>query len=458
MPTIGEQLKQARQARKFTLKQAVQATRVRVYYLEAMEADDFSAMPSPAQARGFLRLYAEFLGLNADELIASQRGKSQPEALLPAEPAPDQTPPEPAPTAPQAKTLPPPPPVAEAPAKETSDEAPPAPESKPGPPPLSQAILVQIGASLRERRELLSLTLDEIERHTHIRRRNLELVEAGEFDELPSPVQARGMLGTYASFLDMDTDAILLRYADALQMRRIERQPFEPSKPPLRRVRFSFPLWLRRFISPDLIFGGGMIVLLLALSVWGAARLLGGEPELEVTTTPEGPSISEILLATPVGAEAATETIPTGVAELATALPTIDPTLITPTETPTLFVFVPASSVQVTVIILERTFLRVTVDGEVRQDGRVAPGAALTFDGNERIEVLTGSGAAVQIIYNRQDLGVLGNLGEVVDRIYTVNGVETPTPTASPTPSATPRRQPSQTPTATLPATETLTP
>ncbi|MCX6065216.1 MAG: hypothetical protein NT121_05615 [Chloroflexi bacterium] len=66
------------------------------------------------------------------------------------------------------------------------------------------------------------------------------------------------------------------------------------------------------------------------------------------------------------------------------------------------------------------------------------PGSALTFDGNERIEVLTGSGAAVQILYNQQDLGLMGSFGEVVNRIYTLNGVETPTPTPSPTPTITP--------------------
>src|SRR5512137_463449 len=84
MPTIGEQLKQAREARKLTIKQAALATRVGAHYLEAMEADDLSVMPSNVQARGFLRLYAEFLGLNTDELIAHQQAGSMLETLPPA--------------------------------------------------------------------------------------------------------------------------------------------------------------------------------------------------------------------------------------------------------------------------------------------------------------------------------------------------------------------------------------
>jgi hypothetical protein len=99
--------------------------------------------------------------------------------------------------------------------------------------------------------------------------------------------------------------------------------------------------------------------------------------------------------------------------------------------------------------VRERVFVRVIVDGEVKLDARIAPGAALVFDGQERIEILTGNGGAVQVIYNQFDFGLLGNPGEVVNRIYTLDGIQTPTPTVSPTPSNTPRFQPSATPTIT---------
>lgn len=458
MPTLGEQLKQAREARKLTIKQAVLATRVRAHYIEAMEADDFAAMPSAAQARGFLRLYADYLGLDSETLISRQRAESEPAALPPAEAelAAPQPAPVPATPAPAATATPLPAPPAPT---QPEPEPEPEPEIDPGPPPASQTIFDEIGASLRQRRELLSLTLEEIERHTRVRKHYLSTIENGAFDDLPSPVQARGMLSAYAGFLDMDTEAILLRFADALQARRIERQPALAPRTSLPRAPLALPLWLRRFISPDLIFGGSMILIILGLSIWGAARLLSGGPTAEAAPT-EGPSISEVLLATPIGGEATPteELLPTSVAELVTSVPTEDIGLALVTEAPTDFVFVPASAVQITVVVVERTFLRVTVDGEVKQEGRVAAGAALTFDGNERIEVLTGSGAAIQIVYNQQNLGILGNFGEVVNRIYTINGVETPTPTPSPTPSNTPRVQPSPSPTLTPSSTPTLLP
>ena len=67
--TVGAALKAAREQRRLTLAQVSESTKVRTHYLQALESDDISAMPSAAQARGFLRLYADFLGLDLESLI-----------------------------------------------------------------------------------------------------------------------------------------------------------------------------------------------------------------------------------------------------------------------------------------------------------------------------------------------------------------------------------------------------
>jgi transcriptional regulator with XRE-family HTH domain len=67
--SIGTRLKQARESRRLTLQQVSETTKVRPHYLQALENDDLSAISSAAQARGFLRIYAEFLGLNAADLM-----------------------------------------------------------------------------------------------------------------------------------------------------------------------------------------------------------------------------------------------------------------------------------------------------------------------------------------------------------------------------------------------------
>ncbi len=438
MPTIGEKLKQAREARKLSLKQTVQAVRIRAHYLQAMEENDFESLPSPVQARGFLRLYADFLGLNGEELLEEM------ETGIPAEKKAEEAAPAafiPAPQAPAPLPTPPPPPQ-------------PAAQQTESPPSASQTIFLEIGTTLQARRELLGLTLEEIERHTHIRKNSLQHIEAGDFEALASPVQARGMLGGYANFLDMNVEATLLRFAEAIQARRLERQPQPVRRTPNPAIRL--PAWLPHLLSPDLLFGSVMALLIAGMVIWGASRMIGSPSETDAALT-EQPSLSEALLATPEGGISPTpEIFPTSVEQLGTAIPTQDPVLLPPTETATPFFFEATGAVQVTVIAMERVYLRVLVDGVVEQEGRIAPGAALTFDGAERIEVVAGSGAGIRIVYNQIDLGVQGGFGEVINLIYTVDGVQTPTPPPSTTPTATPRGLPS--PTATLTPFQTLTP
>ena len=76
--TLGQKLKQAREEQRLTLEKASEATRIRAPYLQALEADDLSAMPAPVQARGFLRNYAEYLGLNIGQLLDELRAEPKP--------------------------------------------------------------------------------------------------------------------------------------------------------------------------------------------------------------------------------------------------------------------------------------------------------------------------------------------------------------------------------------------
>ena len=71
METLGVWLRQTREASGNTLQEAETATRIRVRFLETMEAGDFAALPGgEIQVRGFLRIYARYLDLSPDEVLA----------------------------------------------------------------------------------------------------------------------------------------------------------------------------------------------------------------------------------------------------------------------------------------------------------------------------------------------------------------------------------------------------
>lgn len=64
MPTMGEVLREARYRRNVSLEEAEAYTKIRKKYLVALEEDDYSELPAPVYARGFLQIYAEYLGVD----------------------------------------------------------------------------------------------------------------------------------------------------------------------------------------------------------------------------------------------------------------------------------------------------------------------------------------------------------------------------------------------------------
>ncbi len=69
MAELGNTLSRARRARGISIEDAERDTHVSRRYLQALETEDFSTFPAPVYARGFLRTYARYLGLNPDELL-----------------------------------------------------------------------------------------------------------------------------------------------------------------------------------------------------------------------------------------------------------------------------------------------------------------------------------------------------------------------------------------------------
>lgn len=64
--TIGTKLHQMRRRLAMTLDTAAQRTRIQRRYLEALEADDWKALPAPMYTKNFLRTYVKMLGGDVD--------------------------------------------------------------------------------------------------------------------------------------------------------------------------------------------------------------------------------------------------------------------------------------------------------------------------------------------------------------------------------------------------------
>jgi cytoskeletal protein RodZ len=69
MDEIGHILREARENKGLTLEEVQERTRINVRYLAALEDSRYDALPTSVHARGFLRNYARFLGLDPQPLL-----------------------------------------------------------------------------------------------------------------------------------------------------------------------------------------------------------------------------------------------------------------------------------------------------------------------------------------------------------------------------------------------------
>jgi hypothetical protein len=72
-PHVGEILQTARERKGVDLARAERETKIRARHLAALESGDFGALPAQVYAKGFLRNYSTYLGLDAEEMLARWR-------------------------------------------------------------------------------------------------------------------------------------------------------------------------------------------------------------------------------------------------------------------------------------------------------------------------------------------------------------------------------------------------
>src|SRR5690606_16750342 len=68
---MGERLRATRIGHALTLEEAEQTTKINRVYLAALEEGRFETLPAPVYARGFMRSYARYLGIDPEEAVAA---------------------------------------------------------------------------------------------------------------------------------------------------------------------------------------------------------------------------------------------------------------------------------------------------------------------------------------------------------------------------------------------------
>lgn len=148
------------------------------------------------------------------------------------------------------------------------------------------------GTILRKTREAKGLTLDQVASETRIPVRHLEVMEEGDFANLPARTYATGFARTYAKMLGLDAEEIVAKVREELAVEgdgyRERGSTFEPGDP-------------AKIPSAGLAWAGGIAAILLvagAIAFYSTYYGAGTGPDpLQV----EAPAVTEQVAIAPAG-------------------------------------------------------------------------------------------------------------------------------------------------------------
>lgn len=237
-------------------------------------------------------------------------------------------------------------------------------------------MLSGFGARLREAREILGITLDEVEFETKIRKLYIEALETENFSILPPQVYAVGFVKRYAKMLKLDEDSLSKEFKQIAYPETLE-EPIA-DKPAKARQEIHLPRLPYRNLAIAAVF--------LLLAIWAGnlfADYLGDKMKTETPVPP----------------------VKTGDKN--------PPDLGQPS--------VPATDQMKMLIKVKpgmQCWIRVLEDGQKKTETTLAGGQEQTFTANESITVRLGNAGAVDIKINDKPIAALGEIGQVAEKEF----------------------------------------
>jgi len=244
-----------------------------------------------------------------------------------------------------------------------------------------------LGKYLKRERELKRISLREVSKNTKIKEHLLKAIEEDQYAALPSPTYVKGFLLSYAKYLGLDPNDILLRYENSLKGKpdtETEAPPQKIFSGNIRYLRNKRYLWIV----------GGIIVVGFFTSYffWLHPLKLPMEPvpvpqkvEEPPPPPPPPPQISEI---------------------------TVPPQ--PPQEQP--------FSLQLKAV--EETWVRIKIDDQPEYEMTLKPGEVTSHQGLKRIRLLVGNAGGLDIVFKGELQKRTGKSGEVADIAFTPQGME----------------------------------
>ncbi len=249
---------------------------------------------------------------------------------------------------------------------------------------------VSLGDRFRAAREARRLSLSDCSDQVRIRSVYLAAIEEDNWKAIGAAVYVRGFLRTYARFLGLDPEEVVVAFNDEVQPQA--HAAGEPAaQRPARAERSSQPGSLLIWIA------GIIAVLLVAFVAYNALTM---HPQSPVAAAGASPS--------PLESPESNGSPTAGVA--ASASPAATATPPGPAG---------AGPATLALVLSAPSWLRVTVDGNVSIEGTFPAGTSKTFHGKSAL-VRVGNAGGVEIFVDGKDVGKLGKMGDVAERAFSL--------------------------------------
>jgi len=232
-----------------------------------------------------------------------------------------------------------------------------------------------LGRYLKRERELKKISLREVAKNTKVKEHLLKAIEEDQYASLPSPTYVKGFLLSYAKYIGLDPNDVLLRYESSLKGKAVTR----PETPPEKKM-----VWNMKYLW--------MIVGVIVVSLFASYFLFLHPSKPPIKSTSVKPKVEE--------------TLPS------------PPQIARPTSTPE----EPSFSLQLKAV--EETWVRIQINGQPEHEMTLKPGESTSHRALKRIHLLVGNAGGLDIIFKGRFLERFGKSGEVVNLIFTPQGVE----------------------------------
>ncbi|RJQ56364.1 MAG: DUF4115 domain-containing protein [Nitrospiraceae bacterium] len=264
------------------------------------------------------------------------------------------------------------------------------------------------GIILKTEREKQKKSLEEIAGSLKLNIEYLKAIENEQYQLIPAEIYTKAYLRFYAGALGLDCDSIMGLYQKQINVPPVRK----PAQPEEKEKEAVFPY------KPALIIASVVSIALLLIII-----VKHREPDIAPVQGTKKPVVAETEEVKPEEESPALEAPSvTGikVPEINGEIPGTEKTGVTEEQTAPAAGEVKRLSLEISVT--DTAWISAGIDGDKPKEWLLKSGEKISLSASEKFVVKTGNAGGTRVIFNGQDIGPVGERGEVIEIVLPEGG------------------------------------